>query len=82
VNQIDRLGDELHADIDAFVRVAQDCAALPDRATQMASRIFDYLSARLDAHGYSADAAQRHALLDLDVRLDADGLDAWLTRAG
>ena len=82
VNQIDRLGYDLHADIDVFVRIAQDVASLPDRAALMASRIFDHLSMRLDEHGYSGDAAQRHTLLDLDVRLNADGLDAWLARAG
>jgi glyoxylase-like metal-dependent hydrolase (beta-lactamase superfamily II) len=82
VNQVDRLGVDLHTDIDVFVRIAQNAASVPDRAAWMAPRIFDYLSMRLDEHGYSGDAAQRHALLDLDVRLNADGLDAWLARAG
>jgi hypothetical protein len=82
VNQIDRLGADLHADIDVFVRIAQNSATAPDRAAWMVPRIFDYLSMRLDEHGYSGDAAQRHALLDLDVGLNAAGLDAWLTRAG
>jgi glyoxylase-like metal-dependent hydrolase (beta-lactamase superfamily II) len=82
VNQVDRLGEDLHRDIDVFVRIAQDVASLPDRAARMAPRIFDHLSMRLDEHGYLGDEAQRHALLDLDVGLNADGLDAWLTRAG
>jgi glyoxylase-like metal-dependent hydrolase (beta-lactamase superfamily II) len=81
VNQIDRLGPDLHTDIDVFVRIAQNSTSAPDRAAWMVPRIFDYLSMRLDEHGYSGDAAQRHALLDLDVGLNAAGLDAWLTRA-
>jgi glyoxylase-like metal-dependent hydrolase (beta-lactamase superfamily II) len=82
VAEAEKLGFDLHADIDMFVRIAEDAAGLPERATRMATRIFDHLSMRLDEHGYGGDAAQRHALLDLDVRLNADGLDAWLTRAG
>jgi glyoxylase-like metal-dependent hydrolase (beta-lactamase superfamily II) len=80
VSQAEELGADLHADIDTYVRIAHDAASLPDRALQMASRMFDHLSRRLDEHGYSRDAAQRHALLDLDVRLNADGLDIWLAR--
>jgi glyoxylase-like metal-dependent hydrolase (beta-lactamase superfamily II) len=81
VNQIDRLGDDLHGDIDAFVRIAQEAAPLSDRTARMTSRIFEHLSMRLDDHGYLGDEAQRHALLDLDVGLNAAGLDAWLARA-
>jgi glyoxylase-like metal-dependent hydrolase (beta-lactamase superfamily II) len=80
VSQADELGADLHADIDTYVRIAQDAAHLPHRAAQMAPRMFDHLSRRLDAHGFTGDAAERHALLDLDVRLNADGLDVWLAR--
>jgi glyoxylase-like metal-dependent hydrolase (beta-lactamase superfamily II) len=81
VNHIEKLSSELHAGIDAFVRIARAAACAPDRAAQMAARIFDHLSERLNEHGFSGDSARRHAVLDGDVTLNAAGLDAWLSRA-
>ena len=43
--------------------------------------MFQYLSVRLDEHGYAGDLARRHRLLDDDVRLNADGLEVWLDRS-
>ncbi len=81
VEDIPRLGADMHADIDAYVAIAARCAALPERSERIAAELFDHLSARLDAHGHPGDASLRHALLDGDVRLNTAGLDAWLSRA-
>jgi glyoxylase-like metal-dependent hydrolase (beta-lactamase superfamily II) len=81
VNHIEKLSLDLHADIDAFVQIARSLASVPDRAAQIAPRIFDRLSQRLDEHGFPGGSAQRHAVLDGDVELNAAGLDAWLSRA-
>jgi len=75
-----RLGDDLHADVDAFVAIAHAATAAPDRETAIAQALFAHLSRRLDAHGYGGGELQRHAVLDADVRLNAAGLDAWLAR--
>jgi glyoxylase-like metal-dependent hydrolase (beta-lactamase superfamily II) len=75
-----RLGDELHADIDAFVAIARTAAGEPDREAAIARGLWTHLSRRLDAHGYGGGEAQRHAVLDADVRLNAAGLHAWLAR--
>jgi glyoxylase-like metal-dependent hydrolase (beta-lactamase superfamily II) len=80
VGNLEKLGADLHADIDACVRIAIDCAAAPDPASRMRPRLHAHLAARLDAHGCTLDAAQRQALLDGDVTLNADGLVAWLAR--
>jgi hypothetical protein len=80
VRDVEKLGRDLHADIDEFVRIAAGVADRPDRIEQIAVSIFDYLSMRLGAHGYSGDAGERHALLDGDVALNAAGLDVWLSR--
>ncbi len=82
VEEIERLGADLHADIDAYVAIAGRCAAAPMRTQSIAAQLFDHLSERLDAHGYSSDVALRHELLDGDVRLNTAGLDAWLSRTG
>lgn len=80
VNEIDRLGADLHADIDALVRIARSVAGAPARKERMIPKIFEHLSRRLEAHGWAAGDAARHAMIDIDVALNAAGLDAWLSR--
>ncbi len=80
VVDIARLGADLKADVAVLVGIARDSATLPDRPATMAARIHEHWSRRLDAHGYSGDAARRRALLDGDATLNAAGLDAWLSR--
>jgi len=80
VEPIDRLSLDLHADIDAFVRIALGVAGESDRVERMIPMLFDHLSKRLDRHGFAGTAAERHAGLDGDVALNAAGLHAWLSR--
>ena len=80
VGQPEKLGRDLHADIDAFVGMARSVAATPNRVEVLETLLFEYLSTRLDAQGVAASVAQRHAVLDGDVGLNAAGLIAWLTR--
>ena len=80
VGQPDKLARDLHADIDAFVGMASSVVEGPNRVERLGTRLFDYLSTRLDAQGVTADVAQRHAVLDGDVALNAAGLVAWLSR--
>ena len=80
VGQPDKLGRDLHADIDAFVAMARRAAESRNRVEALEALLFEYLSERLSAHGCALDAAERHALLDGDVALNAAGLFAWLSR--
>jgi glyoxylase-like metal-dependent hydrolase (beta-lactamase superfamily II) len=80
VRNIDKLGADLHADIDAFVRIARSVAEAPDRSLRMQPMLFEHLSARLATHGFTGDAARRHAILDPDIALNAAGLHLWLAR--
>jgi glyoxylase-like metal-dependent hydrolase (beta-lactamase superfamily II) len=80
VRHIDKLGLDLHADINAFVDIARSVADAPDRSERMQPLLFAYLSARLATHWFTGDAARRHALLDNDIALNAAGLHAWLAR--
>jgi glyoxylase-like metal-dependent hydrolase (beta-lactamase superfamily II) len=80
VRHIDRLGADLHSEIDAFARIARSVAETPHRVERMKPMLFDHLSARLIAHGFAGGAAQRHAMLDDDVALNAAGLHSWLSR--
>ncbi len=80
VRNVEKLSRDLHSDIDAFVRIARSVASEPDRVDRITSMLFDHLSARLDRHGFAGDDAQRHAVLDGDVALNAAGLHSWLSR--
>jgi len=80
VADVDRLGADLHADIDAFVAIARGSSGEADRVGAIRARLFDYLSARLDAHAFSGGATDRHAVLDGDIDLNAAGLAAWMAR--
>lgn len=80
VQQIESLGADMHADIDAYVAIARSVASAPNRMAQIKPKLFDYFSERLDRHGFAGDALRRHQLLDDDIALNAAGLDAWLTR--
>ena len=80
VSDLERLARDLHDSVDALVDIARRHAAAADRAQRIRSEMFDYFSTRLDAHGYHGDVARRHALLDEDVDLNAQGLEVWLSR--
>jgi glyoxylase-like metal-dependent hydrolase (beta-lactamase superfamily II) len=81
VGDLRRLGADLHADIDACVAIATAAAQAPDPAAEIRPRLHAHLGSRLERHGCPLPAAERHALLDGDVILNADGLAAWLARA-
>jgi len=80
VEPLERLGRDLHATLRELVRIAREHAAAPDRSARIKQAMFEHFSARLDAHGYAGDLARRHDLLDEDVRLNASGLEVWLSR--
>ena len=61
VGDLERLSRDLRAAIDEFVRMAGRHADAPDRTARIAGEMFDYLSARLDAHGYAGDERLRHS---------------------
>jgi len=81
VTDVERLAGDLHAAIVELVRIARLHAQAPDRRARIEADMFRYLSVKLDEHGYAGDLAERHRLLDEDVRLNASGLEVWLDRA-
>jgi glyoxylase-like metal-dependent hydrolase (beta-lactamase superfamily II) len=80
VTQIERLAVDLHACLDAFVDMAHRYADYPDRTRRLEAEMFMYFNHRLDAHGDGHDLAARHALLDMDVELNVQGIEVWLER--
>ena len=81
VTDLERLARDLHSSIVELVRIALGHAVSPDRRARIEADMFRYFSTRLDAHGYAGNLAERHRLLDDDVRLNTAGLEVWLNRA-
>lgn len=77
VRDVERLAGDLHETLDGFVALTLEHGNRADRVPALESGLFDYLSARLDAHGYEGDEEARRALLDGDVTLNAQGLLHW-----
>lgn len=77
VSDIERLAADLHTCLDVFVALTREYASHADPQSALASAIYRWLSERLDAHGFAHDPARRHAILDLDCGLNAQGLLHW-----
>ena len=80
ITDLDRLAADMHADIDAYCEMALANKGADDPAAAIRVAMYDYLAARLLAHGYGGDAAAMHSVLDIDLALNAQGLVSWLRR--
>lgn len=80
VRGVERLGAELCADIARYVSIAEAHAARAECRDRICADVQEYTEARLRAHGYQGSDEHLHAMLDADVRLNTDGLMAWLAR--
>jgi glyoxylase-like metal-dependent hydrolase (beta-lactamase superfamily II) len=80
VEELERLAADLHECVNDFVALARKHDDTPDRGKRIRQDMFDYLSGRLENHGFEGPAARRHELVDIDVELNSQGLEVWLDR--
>lgn len=80
VVDLERLAEDLHGDLVAFVEIARRCAAMPQREREIARLMKAYLYARLDEHKFPDSPKRRAATLAMDIELNAKGLCSWLDR--
>jgi glyoxylase-like metal-dependent hydrolase (beta-lactamase superfamily II) len=80
VKDLDRLADDMHAGIDAYEQMALACRGADNRIEALQAAMYRYLSSRLIEHGYKGGDDAIHAVLEIDVVLNAAGLEAWLNR--
>ncbi len=82
VEGVDKLADDLHAQIDAMVSIARSSADASTDAAQrheaMKAALTELYLSRAQAHGWSGDRAQLLESLGMDVELNAQGLGIWL----
>ena len=75
------LAPVLHAEIDAYVAIAQPYAGTENPVAELEQALWCHFRKRLDAHGNRQEFAEQERLLGMDVRLCAQGLQAWLQSA-
>jgi len=82
VEQVAKLADDLHQQIDAMVAIAQSAqqssANEKQRHEAMKSALTELYLSRANAHGWHGDRAQLLEILGMDVELNAQGLGIWL----
>jgi glyoxylase-like metal-dependent hydrolase (beta-lactamase superfamily II) len=81
VEDVARLGADLHEQIDAMVQLAHAAHGKPDRHDWLMDALTDLYAERAAAHGWLKGAAWlRHNVLGMDIELNAQGLEVWLDR--
>ena len=81
VEDIPRLGADLHRLIDAHVAVAErERNAGPEREARILAGLWKLMEAEAARQGWPLPAEQWRAILQLDIELNAQGLDYWLSQ--
>lgn len=78
VTEIQRLGDDLHATIDAMVALAHKHAEDANRHAALAESITRLYVERARARGCTQTPHAIRELLAIDIELNAQGLEVWL----
>jgi glyoxylase-like metal-dependent hydrolase (beta-lactamase superfamily II) len=81
VTDVERLADDLHAQIEAMVTIARTHAGDANRHARIAADLADLYIARAAAHGCAFGAERVRELLVMDIELNTQGLEVWLDRA-
>ena len=80
IDDIDRVGGELLALLEAMVAIARDLADAPDRHRRLVAALETLYVEHARRHGVADAGARVPELLDADIELNAQGLEAWLAR--
>jgi glyoxylase-like metal-dependent hydrolase (beta-lactamase superfamily II) len=88
VEDLERLAADMHQCIDDYVAIAlqveqaNDAAGgdLNDRQQALEEKMFDYMYDRLARHGFKGDREIVMSIMKIDVVLNSQGLNVWLSR--
>lgn len=78
IDDVPRLADDLHAQIDAMVAIAQAQRDAPDRHAAIKQALTDLYAGRAAKHGWHQGRDALTTLLSMDIELNAQGLGVWL----
>lgn len=74
------LADDLRAGLAAYQRIAHVIAAAPDRHARLYAGLMDFHLGQLRERGIPLAETRARELLDIDVEINAQGLEVWLDR--
>lgn len=74
------MADALHRQIDAFTDIADSCSGGGGDHAELTRRVADYMLGEARRHGVPLPDAEIRARLEMDARLNADGLAIWKAR--
>ena len=80
VQNVDRLATDLHEQIDAMVALALDARSSIDRHETIVEALSSLYAERARTHGWSGGREALERLLQMDIELNAQGLEVWLDR--
>ena len=80
VGDVSRLAAELELQIDAMVAIGHRHAAASDRHARITADLAELYLARVQAHGCDLPPTKVRELLEVDIELNAQGLEVWLMR--
>jgi glyoxylase-like metal-dependent hydrolase (beta-lactamase superfamily II) len=80
VRNLDRLAQQMHAGIDAYVAIAEQCEHDDDRSANIRTRLAEHYAAQLADHGYAGSRDEMLEVLSIDIELNAQGLEFWLNK--
>ncbi|MBB6188499.1 MBL fold metallo-hydrolase [Rhodanobacter sp. MP7CTX1] len=80
VEDVQKLGADLHVQIDAMVALAHSVHGKPDRHVALTDALTELYASRAEAHGWMQGRDALHQLLAMDIELNAQGLEVWLDR--
>ncbi|HKT42128.1 MAG TPA: MBL fold metallo-hydrolase [Rhodanobacteraceae bacterium] len=80
VDAVAKLADDLRAGLVAYQRIARAYAAAPDRHARLYAGLMDFHLGQLRELGNPLPEARARELLDMDMEINAQGLEVWLDR--
>ena len=80
VRNLDRLAQQMHNGIDAYVAIAERHEHDAERSANIRHGLTEYYAAQLAEHGYAGDRDALQRVLSIDIELNAQGLDFWLEK--
>ena len=80
VADVDRLLNQLREGIEESVFIARNCARNTDRYNCIHSGLLSYLIKSLRQHGLQWSALEVDKFFEMDLKLNAQGLEVWLDR--
>ena len=80
ISNLDKHAADMHSAIDAYAQIALDCEAKEDRLQAIETKLFEFICERLENHGFAGDRDAMWSVMNIDVTLNAQGLDVWLDR--